>query len=137
MTLQEQLRKRFITEKSAAFSFFFFVLFGMVEVADQVDFDHSPANEQRLDSRHSTGGYGGEFVLKRKESRSWIAIRTYTTQHRGTKTFRPTGTGADRGVGRYPGFSGDRHNDFGPDQTILCFGTARLYNTTAVHTSPT
>ena len=32
--------KKYITEKSATFSFFFFELFGMVRVADQECFDH-------------------------------------------------------------------------------------------------
>ena len=58
-----KMAKKSITEKSATFSFFFFELFGMVGVADQVYFDrvrcNAPPGPPRATTieQHTTDGY--------------------------------------------------------------------------------
>lgn len=62
--------KKYITEKSATFSFFFFELFGMVRVADQECFDHElsapppdPCLASGMAPRVGLGGHQGESVI--------------------------------------------------------------------------
>ena len=60
----KQMTKESITEKSATFSFFFFVLFGIVEVADQERFDRFRLWALRPIHSHDRQNVVGWFMRK-------------------------------------------------------------------------